>query len=158
MYRYRVNEFKKLYAVRAKISRDLHDDIGSTLGSISIYSEVAKNRSEKNENAEEAIAKIGSASRELIDKMSDIVWSVNPKNEGFEQLLNRIQVFAAVMLTPHEILYTIQADEALKKIKLTTEKRKNIYLIYKEAIHNILKYAACSQVEIKMILHEENLQ
>ncbi len=138
---------------RLRISRELHDDMGSTLGSISIYSEVAKNRSAKNENAEEAIAKIGNASRELIDKMSDIVWSVNPANENFEQLQNRIQVFAAVMLTPHEILYTIQTDEALKKLKLTTEERKNIYLIYKEAIHNIIKYAACTEVEIKLLLH-----
>ena len=95
--------------------------MGSTLGSISIYSEVAKNRSEKNENTNEAIAKIGNASRELIDKMSDIVWSINPKNENFEQLQNRMQVFAAVMLTPLEILYHIYSDEALKKIKLTTE-------------------------------------
>ncbi|HVX25713.1 MAG TPA: two-component regulator propeller domain-containing protein [Parafilimonas sp.] len=137
---------------RLRISRDLHDDIGSTLGSISIYSEVAKNRSAKNENAEEAIAKIGNASRELIDKMSDIVWSVNPNNETFEQLINRMQVFAAIMLTPHEILYTIEANEQVKHLKLTTEERKNIYLIYKEAIHNIIKYAQCSQVEIKMLL------
>ncbi|MEP6467249.1 MAG: two-component regulator propeller domain-containing protein [Parafilimonas sp.] len=150
MYRYRFNQLKKLYEMRAKISRDLHDDIGSTLGSISIYSEVAKNRSEKNENAEEAIAKIGSASRELIDKMSDIVWSINPNNESFEQLLNRIKVFAAVMLTPHEILYSIDADGHVKNLRLTTEKRKNIYLIYKESIHNIIKYAECSQVEIKL--------
>lgn len=151
LYKYRINQIKKLYAVRAKISKDLHDDIGSTLGSISIYSEVAKKRSEKHESADEAITKIGSASRELIDKMSDIVWSINPKNESFEQLLNRMQAFAASMLTPHEIYFNIYADEAVKKIKLTTEQRKNIYLIYKEAIHNIIKHAECPEVEIKML-------
>ncbi|HVX25714.1 MAG TPA: histidine kinase [Parafilimonas sp.] len=140
---------------RLRISRELHDDIGSTLGSISIYSEVAKNRSEKNENAEEAIAKIGSASRELIDKMSDIVWSVNPNNESFEQLQNRMQAFAAVMLTAHEIIYTINVGEQVKKLELKTEERKNIYLIYKEAIHNIIKYASCSQVEINMLLDDD---
>src|SRR5205823_6418540 len=75
---------------RLRISQELHDDMGSTLGSISIYSEVAKNRLTKNEDTEEAIAKIGNASRELIDKMSDIVWSMNPNNESFEQLQNRI--------------------------------------------------------------------
>lgn len=140
---------------RLRISRELHDDIGSTLGSISIYSEVAKSRSEKKENADEAVVKIGNASRELIDKMSDIVWSLNPNNESFEQLLNRIQVFAAMMLTPHGILYTIDSDEHVKYLKLTTEERKNIYLIYKEAIHNIIKYAECTQVEIKILLGSE---
>ncbi len=133
---------------RLRISRELHDDIGSTLGSISIYSEVAKNRNEKNENTTEVIAKIGSASRELIDKMSDIVWSMNPNNESFEQLQNRMQVFAAIMLTPHEILFNIYTEKEVKDLKLTAEERRNIYLIYKEAIHNIIKYAKCTRVEI----------
>jgi signal transduction histidine kinase len=141
---------QKLLGERLRISRELHDDIGSTLGSISIYSEVAKNQSTKNENADEAISKIGVASRELIDKMSDIVWSINPDNESFEQLKNRMQIFAAMMLTPHEIVYNFYIDEAMKSIKLNTEQQKNVYLIYKEAIHNIVKYAECTQVEIKM--------
>lgn len=140
---------------RLRISRDLHDDMGSTLGSISIYSEVAKNRMAKNENAEEAIAKIGNASRELIDKMSDIVWSINPENENLQHLVNRIQVYAAVMLPPHEIFYSIKTDEKLKKRKLEAEERKNIYLIYKEAVHNIIKYAACSKVEITLFLDND---
>ena len=85
---------------RLRISRELHDDIGSTLGSISIYSEVAKKRTEKNENTDEVLSKIGFASRELIDKMSDIVWSLNPNNESFEQLQNRMLAFAAMILAP----------------------------------------------------------
>jgi signal transduction histidine kinase len=142
---------------RLRISRDLHDDMGSTLGSISIYSEVAKNRSSKNENAEEAIAKIGNASRELIDKMNDIIWSINPKNESFEQLKNRMQIFAATMLTPHEIAYGFYISKSVKTISLIAEERKNIYLIYKEAICNIVKYAACSQVKIKMFFKDARL-
>ncbi|MEO7047682.1 MAG: histidine kinase [Ferruginibacter sp.] len=137
---------------RLRISRDLHDDMGSTLGSISIYSEVAKNRSAKNEDAEEAIVKIGIASRKLIDKMNDIIWSINPKNESFEQLKTRMQVFAATMLTPLEIAYDFYIDEYLMNIRLTAEQRKNIYLIYKEAICNIVKYASCSLVKIKIVL------
>src|SRR6185436_1846041 len=111
--------------------------IGSTLGSISIYSEVAKNRSEKNENADEAIVKIGSASRELIEKMSDIVWSINPNNEGFEQLQNRIDAFAAMFLTPVDIHYDIITDEEVKHTQFSAEEIKNIYLIFKETLHNI---------------------
>ncbi|HEX5154620.1 MAG TPA: tetratricopeptide repeat protein, partial [Parafilimonas sp.] len=92
-YRYRrrrkLQSEQEMLNERLRISRELHDDMGSTLGSISIYSEVAKNRSAKNENADEVILKIGAASRELIDKMSDIVWSINPNNESLEQLQNR---------------------------------------------------------------------
>jgi len=153
-----VEKIQSLIHERLRISRELHDDIGSTLGSISIYSEVAKNRSEKNENAEEAISKIGVASRELIDKMSDIVWSINPDNESFEQLQNRMQAFAAMILTPRNIHYDFTAGEETKKINLTSEQRKNIFLIYKEAIHNIVKYAECKKVEIKLSRQHDQLE
>jgi two-component system sensor histidine kinase UhpB len=161
-YRYRrrrrLQSEKEMLNERLRISRELHDDMGSTLGSISIYSEVAKNRSAKNENTDEVIVKIGAASRELIDKMSDIVWSINPNNESIEQLQNRMQAFAAMMLTPHNIQYNFQADEAIKKLKLSAEERKNIFLIFKEAIHNIVKYAACSNVEIRLSLNDNHLE
>jgi len=152
-----VEKIQSLIHERLRISRELHDDIGSTLGSISIYSEVARNRSQKNENADEAISKIGVASRELIEKISDIVWSINPNNESFEQLQNRMQAFAAMILTPRNIYYDFKADEATKKINLTSEQRKNIFLIYKEAIHNIVKYAECEKVEIHLSLQNDQL-
>jgi ligand-binding sensor domain-containing protein/anti-sigma regulatory factor (Ser/Thr protein kinase) len=141
---------KKVLNERLRISRELHDDIGSTLGSISIYSEVARKRTEKNENTKEALSKIGLASRELIDKMGDIVWSLNPNNESFEQLQNRMLAFAAMMLAPRNILYDFVADAALKKIQLTSNQRKNIFLIFKEALHNIVKYANCKKVSIAL--------
>ncbi|HEY6978810.1 MAG TPA: triple tyrosine motif-containing protein, partial [Chitinophagaceae bacterium] len=141
---------------RLRISRELHDDIGSTLGSISIYSEVAKKHSGKSD-ADEVLTKIGLASRELIEKMSDIVWSLNPNNESFEQLQNRMMTFAAMILTPQNILYDFIAGEQLKKLQLTSEQRKNIFLIFKEALHNIVKYAVCKKAGIMLNLHKNNL-
>ena len=100
----KVESQEALLNERLRISRELHDDIGSTLSSISIYSEVAKKRTEKKENTNEVLSKIGHASRELIDKMSDIVWSLNPNNESFEQLQNRMMAFAAMILATRNIL------------------------------------------------------
>lgn len=131
---------------RLRISRELHDDIGSTLGSIAVYSDVAKNRSMKNQNPAEVLSKIGTASRELIEKMSDIVWSLNPDNETFEQLQNRMQAFAAMILTPNDISFEFRNTGEIKSLKLSNEKRKNLFLIYKEAVHNIVKYAECKTV------------
>lgn len=142
---------------RLRISRELHDDIGSTLGSISIYSEVAKKRNQKNENSNDVLSKIGLASRELIDKMSDIVWSLNPKNESFEQLQNRMMAFAAMMFAPLNIFYTFIADEELKIILLTNEQRKNIFLIFKEALYNIVKYACCKNVHVLLSVQKNDL-
>jgi signal transduction histidine kinase/ligand-binding sensor domain-containing protein len=142
---------------RLRISRELHDDIGSTLGSISIYSEVAKNRIEKNENTNEVLSKIGLASRELIDKMSDIVWSLNPNNEGFEQLHIRMLAFAAMMLAPRNIFYDFCVDEQLNKRQFTGEQLKNIFLIFKEALHNIVKYAQCKTVHLDISVKDNHV-
>jgi ligand-binding sensor domain-containing protein/signal transduction histidine kinase len=142
---------------RLRISRELHDDIGSTLGSISIYSEVAKKRTQKNEDTDEVLSKIGLVSRELIDKMSDIVWSLNPNHESFEQLQNRMMTFAGMILPPRNILYDFIADEELKKLQLTGEQRKNIFLIFKEALYNVLKYADCKSAGITLTLQKDDL-
>ena len=142
---------------RLRISRELHDDIGSTLSSISIYSEVAKKRSEKKENTNEVLSKIGHASRELIDKMSDIVWSLNPNNESFEQLQNRMTAFMAMILATRTIHYDFIVDENLKRVQLTDEKRKNIFLIFKEALHNIVKYADCNTAYISLSTNDNCL-
>jgi signal transduction histidine kinase len=82
--------------------------------------------------------------------MSDIVWSINPDNDSFEQLQNRMQAFAAMILTPRGIHYHFDVEEETNKLKLTSEERKTIYLIYKEAMHNIVKYSECSQVTIRL--------
>ncbi|MDQ3050761.1 MAG: histidine kinase [Bacteroidota bacterium] len=142
---------------RLRISRDLHDDIGSTLGSIAVYSDVAKNRSMKNEKSSEVLSKIGAASRDLIEKMSDIVWSLNPDNENFEHMQSRMQVFASMMLTPRNISVEYTFNEELKAVQLKVDQRKNIYLIYKEAIYNIVKYAECKKVIISLIKSNNNL-
>ncbi len=136
---------------RLRISRELHDDMGSTLSSISVYSDVAKSRANKNANTEEVLSKISFASRELIDKMSDIVWSLNPGTESIGQMKNRMMAFAAIMFSPNNIMFNFEVDESLNDVSLSPEKRKNIYLIFKEAVHNIIKYAQCKNVSIKII-------
>jgi signal transduction histidine kinase len=112
-----------------------------------------KKRTQKNENTNEVLSKIGLASRELIDKMSDIVWSLNPNHESFEQLQNRMMTFAATMLAPRNILYDFIADEELKNIQFTSGQRKNIFLIFKEALYNIVKYANCKTAGITLSVH-----
>jgi signal transduction histidine kinase len=131
---------------RLRISRELHDDIGSTLGSIAVYSDIAHNRSKKNESPAEALTKIGSTTRDLIEKMSDIVWSLNPNNETWDQLQSRMQSFAAMILTPKGITFEIKTYGDFGKLYLTNVQRKDIFLIYKEAIHNCMKYSECKNV------------
>jgi signal transduction histidine kinase len=89
--------------------------------------------------------------------MSDIVWSLNPDNDSFEQLQNRMMAFAAMILAPRNILHEFNADEELKSVRLTSEHRKNIFLIFKEALYNTVKYADCNKVRITLNLQKNDL-
>lgn len=148
-----------LATVRQKIASDLHDDIGSTLNSISVYSEIAGNQLQSNpQNAQNILSKMGNASRNMIDIMNDIVWAVNPKNDQFENVVQRMQYFAGELLSTKNILLDFFADEKTKNIKLSMEKRKNFYLIFKEAIHNAYKYSDAAVIRVKIELAGNLLQ
>ncbi len=151
VYDYRKRNRAALSSVRQKIAADLHDDIGSTLNSISVYSEVASNQLESDkENVKTLLNKMGVASRNMIDTMNDIVWTINPKNDQFENILQRMQYFAGELLSGKNILLQFNADENIKNIKLPMEKRKNFYLIFKEAINNAYKYSNAKMVNVSI--------
>lgn len=145
--RKKLNEKKlSLIEERLRISRELHDDLGSTLSSISVYSDVAKNRALKNAGNEEVLNKISFASRDLIDKMSDIVWSLNPGNETIDQLKNRMIAFSAMILSPNGISFQFDFEHDLLPMVLKPEMRKNLYLIFKESVNNIVKHSQAKNV------------
>jgi two-component system sensor histidine kinase UhpB len=144
---YRSKQAFQLQEIRNKIAGDLHDDIGSTLNSISIYSEVAR---KKGDMHDEALEMIGDSSRKIIDAMSDIVWAINPDNDGFEKIIFRMKSLAYNLFRAKKIEFTFQADEVLNQKKLTMEERRSFYLIFKEAINNIVKYADATFVTIRL--------
>jgi len=160
LYSYRINQIIKLQAVRNNIARDLHDDIASTMGSINIYSEIASDKIKQQQPviAEEILQKIGGASRQMIEKMSDIVWSIDSTNDYLENLADRMESFCEMTLTPLGINFQFRQNAALSGISLPMDKRKNIFLVFKECIHNILKYSACKNVIIAIEIHQNKLK
>ncbi len=151
IYAYRKKNRLAVAAMRQKIASDLHDDIGSTLNSISVYSEVAvKNLNTDADKAKTLIYKMGDVSRNMIDTMNDIVWSINPKNDQFENILQRMKFFAGELLSGKNILLEFTAAESIKNIKLPMEKRKNFYLIFKESINNAYKYSGSNVVWVSI--------
>ena len=148
IYRYRLQQILRLQNIRNRIASDLHDDIGSTLNSISVYSEVAKNNLEKREYS---MNMIGESSRKVIDAMSDIVWTINPENDSFENIILRLRSLAYNLLRAKEIEFTFKADETLNHLKLSLEKRRNFYLIFKEALNNLIKYSRAKRVQIALL-------
>lgn len=158
--RFRLRQRAKLQRVRDRIARDLHDDIGSTLGSISFYSEALKRKlgGTHDAMARQVAEKIGASSREMIDQMSDIVWSVDPKNDDAGALSERLHAFASDLLATRNIALDFRADQAINDRKLSAEQRRNIFLICKEVLHNTVKYAEAGHVTMTLITTGRSLE
>jgi len=149
-YRYRVGQILLLQRIRNKIASDLHDDIGSTLNSISVYSEVAKKDATRKDFA---LNMIGESSRKIIDSMSDIVWSINPENDSFDKIIFRMRSLTHNLLRAKKIECIFKADESLNALKLSMHTRRNFYLIFKETLNNLVKYSRAARASVTLI-HE----
>lgn len=157
IYRYRLKQAMKFEHLRYKISTDLHDDIGSTLSSISILSEMALTENSRQHN-KEMVAEIKENSLSLLEKMDDIVWSINPKNDSLESLLLRIKRFSSKLFEAKDIDYAIDIDKAVTDVKLPMEYRQHLYLIMKEAINNLVKYSDATKAAIEVNYHSPILK
>ncbi|HYC84721.1 MAG TPA: sensor histidine kinase [Chryseosolibacter sp.] len=148
--RYRViNRVKRqveIEKVRNNIARDLHDDIGSTLSSINIMSQLALQNVEQ---GPQHLKRIAENSSRMMENMTDIVWSINPGNDSVEMLVARMKEFAAEILEPRNISYLIGGEETLSGLKVEIEDRKNLFLIFKEAINNAAKYSDASDIRVR---------
>jgi ligand-binding sensor domain-containing protein/two-component sensor histidine kinase len=151
-YRYRVGQILLLQRMRNKIAADLHDDIGSTLNSIALYSDLAKKQPVQRDYA---LGMIAENARKIIDSMSDIVWMINPKNDSFDKIVFRMRSLTHDLLKTKKIECQFKYDETLNELSLPMGMRRNIYLIFKEALNNMTKYSNATRASIKM-LHENN--
>ena len=137
---------------RKRLSADLHDDVGATLSSISIYTEAIKTKLKNNEpeRVMELVNKIGENSRETISTLGDIVWNLNPINDSAERLFNRMESTATVLLSAQNTALDFTADPQLFSFDFSLEAKQNLYLIFKETINNAAKYAQASEVKVSI--------
>ncbi|MBX9782173.1 MAG: tetratricopeptide repeat protein [Chitinophagaceae bacterium] len=149
--RKKIEEQQALLEVRNKISKDLHDDIGSTLTSIHILSNVSEEAIEHNpQQAKAMIHDIAMQSKTIQQNMSDIVWAIRPDNGKIENLSARMREYIGQTLEPNQVKTTFTVNEAILGTTLTMEFRKELLLIYKEAINNIVKHSGATGVTIEL--------
>ena len=115
-------------------------------------SEVAK---QKAPQSSAFLEKIGSDAQLMQQNMSDIVWAINPKNDRFENVIQRMKMFASEILEAKDISLSFIADEALPGLKLSMDQRKDLYFIFKEAVTNIAKYSQCKNAFVTISLHDK---
>lgn len=148
LYVNRKQQKEKQLQIRLKIASDLHDDVGSTLSSISIMSDLLQSRLDDSPNAEEMLRKIGNNARNMLESMDDIIWSVNPQNDNFYNIIVRIREYAVTLFEPLDIKFTIEAPENIVSLPVPMDVRRNLFLIAKEAMNNAAKYSECTEAII----------
>ena len=156
-YRYRLNQVIKMARMRTRIASDLHDDIGSTLSSISLISEMAS-QTDKESILAMALKKIGVDSRDVLNSMDDIIWSVNPHNDSLFNLTVRLREYAIPVCESQNITFSMQIDETIYALILGMEERRNVFLIIKEAVNNAVKHAGCALLSIAFVLRHKQLE
>lgn len=133
--------------VRTKLAADLHDNIGASLTEISILTEVISTRlKSEDKDVLKNLGKISTKSRNLIDKMSDIVWLVNPQRDSLYDLILRLQDTYSDLLTDTDISFRSENLKSLEKVSLSMEHRQNLFLIFKEAINNSITHSNCTEL------------
>ena len=153
-YKYRIRQLTKIEKLRRQISSDLHDEIGSTISSINIYSQLIKNGN----NPFDYIDIIQENTVQVINNLDDVVWNINPKNDTLAQLVNRMKLFALPYLEDNGIEVSFDADIEKDTKALSPEVRTDCYLVFKEAITNMVKHADCSACQIQLYQKKKNLK
>lgn len=133
---------------RTRIATDMHDELGAGLSRIKFLSETIGIKKQKQEAVEEDIDKIRQYSHEMIDKMGEIVWALNEKNDSLSDLLAYTRVYAVQYLSENGIACIVDTPTQFASKFISGEFRRNVYLTVKEALHNIVKHSQARQVNI----------
>ncbi|MGK4566285.1 tetratricopeptide repeat protein [Flavobacterium sp. 3HN19-14] len=153
--RSRLKQRNKELELRNRIASDLHDDVGSSLSSIRLLNEMAR---ETKNDSPEMLEKISSNIKETIESMGDIVWMIKPesKQASAASLENRMKKFLTEICNSSHKECDFKEDNN-DSVELDMLHKRNIYLIFKEAVNNAVKYADCKKITISFSVHEKML-
>ena len=156
--RSREERLAELERVRRLIAKDLHDDVGSTLTRIALLSEVVRRQvGGLDASQEKPLSSIAGLSRELVDAMSDIVWAINPDKDHLSDLSQRMRHFVSDVCTAREIAFRFRTPTPDHDIAVVAHVRRDVFLIFKEAVNNMVKHSACSEAELEFRADQEHL-
>jgi signal transduction histidine kinase/ligand-binding sensor domain-containing protein len=165
-YRQRIAQLEREEALakereqtRARIARDLHDDLSSTLGSIALYGESLKRRLKRaSRQDKELLHKISTMSTGALEAFGDVIWSVAPRHDTLSSLLDRLRDVLADACTLQRMDYAVELPRVNDEIHVSDHVRRNLYLIFKEAINNVVKHSQATTVKLTGTLQDGMLE
>jgi signal transduction histidine kinase len=143
---------------RTRIARDIHDDLGAQLTRITMMSESARGEPTNPERAAAGLEKIYDTARELTRSMDEIVWAVNPRHDTLESLASYLEGFAVDWLASAGIRCRLDLPLQFPEWHLTSEVRHNVFLAFKEALHNTVKHSGASEAFIRLAVKEKSVE
>lgn len=156
IYLYREKQRLKLIALRNRLSRDLHDDLGSALGSIALNGAIAAQTAEP-EKMRHMLSRISDEARLVSSRVRDLLWTLHPDSDNMEETLARMRQFAADLLENAGVDVLFDTDQELDAVRLDLEARRHFYLFFKEVLHNTVRHSGASQVHIRVWLEKKRL-
>ena len=144
-WRYRLRRLRELAAVRVRLAADLHDEVGAWLTRVSLHAELARVASPTPAQQQQQLEKLTVASQQAIATMSDVVWAVDARNDTLGDLIDRLREHANQLLEPRGITFDFTAERLDRGRALPPELRQHLFLIGKEAIHNVARHSATAR-------------
>jgi ligand-binding sensor domain-containing protein/signal transduction histidine kinase len=147
-----------LHKERARIAKDIHDDLGASLTQISFIGELARQDSCAPEKLGSHIDRISGAARQAVKSLDEIVWAVNPRNDTLAHFIDYTGQFALDYLQLAGIRCRLDLPEQTPERELSTDVRHNLFLVVKEAINNTVKYAGATEVRLRIAIENGKLE
>lgn len=157
LYHFRLRQVMKTEQIRSEISKNLHDEVGSTLTNISLSSLLAQKQLQKDSLATPILERIYQDSQNVSEAMREIVWSINPKIDTVGEAFPRMLHYASELLEAKNMELWVKMAPEIEQIKLTMQQRRDLYLIFKEAVNNLAKHSNATQVTINFQLPGKTL-
>lgn len=154
----KLEQQKSLLAMRNNISQDLHDDIGASLSNINILNELARRNIGQPEKSKEYLSKASEDIQRISESLSDIVWNINPRYDDLQNLFIRMKRYAADMLDGKNINGQFEFPATESGLKLSMTQRRDLYLIFKEAVNNLAKYSQAKNAVIRVTAGEHTIE
>lgn len=147
----RIGRQRELERERLRISRDMHDDLGSRLTEMSLVSQLAKQTARQPEALDGHLDNLSVAADEIITSFDEIVWAVNPENDSLSNLADYLQQHAVEFIRRAGVKARFDIPVDVPAVQLSAEVRHNAFMVVKEALNNVVKYAAASEVRISLV-------
>jgi signal transduction histidine kinase len=156
-YHLRVSRMQEIERLRVQIAADLHDDVGSRLTKVAMVTELVDRQMPPEDRSKPQIEKIASTTREVIQAMDEIVWTINPKNDTLDNLANYIFQYAQEYFQNTAVRCRLDLPVRLPDLPLSTEERHNLFMAFKEALNNVLKHAGATEVRVGLVVNGDRL-